>query len=305
MTPYARGAKPLLINRRQLPSTASWTLSKPSSFSKLPRVAWNFHRQSLNNSTRQAWTNNIKKQFPSLVLPPIWPPEKSKRDPVPASDHDNNEADLIARHMLSDGFQSWGLVVYRCTYKSDSDWEEFMRRFLYHVNHTLEYADGLDLLDYFKPTVMDDKTRFDGVSPAIVRDYFNQWAHSACETEQGIPFNRASQGMSARYRLCIMVDEEALLSVLSIPPEEVEDGAFVILIEGRWKPRFLTEEELEGCGSPPPENNFEPVEGCTLEEVGWMKVDYKRAQIGPSAHITSDGAWADLYVRPPEMTFPF
>lgn len=183
-----------------------------------------------------------------------------------------------------------------------------MRRLLFHVNHTLEYADGLDLLDYFKPTVMDDKRRFDGVSPAIVRDYFNQWARTACETEQGMPFDCASQGMSARYRLCIMVDEEALQSVLNIPPEDVDGynpNAFVILIEGQWKPGYLTEEELEGYQNLPAENDFEPVGGCTLEEVGWMKVCYERAQIGPSAYITGEGQWGDLYVRPPEMTFYF
>jgi hypothetical protein len=73
--------------------------------------------------------------------------------------------------MLGDGFRSWGDVVYRCTYKSDSDWEEFMRRFLFHVRRTLEDYDGLNMLDSFMPTtVIDDKPRFDGVTPAIVRD---------------------------------------------------------------------------------------------------------------------------------------
>lgn len=163
-----------------------------------------------------------------------------------------------------------------------------MRRFLYHVRETLEYYDGLDMLDSFMPTVMDNKTRFDGVTPSIVRDYFNQWARTACETEQGVPFDRAQWANTARYKFCIMVDEEALQSVLDIPLEDVDDyndTGFVILVNGRWEPELLSEEELEGYTSPPPENNFEPVQGCTLEDVGWMKVCYDRAQIVTSAFM--------------------
>lgn len=66
-----------------------------------------------------------------------------------------------------------------------------MRRFLGRVGKTLEYNDGLDILDSFVPTVMDDKKRFDGVTPAIVRDYFNQGARTACEAEQEVSFDRA------------------------------------------------------------------------------------------------------------------
>lgn len=84
-----------------------------------------------------------------------------------------------------------------------------------------------------------------------------------------------------------MVDEEALLSVLKIPPEEV-DGynktGFVILINGQWEPEFLFD-------SPLPENNFEPVKECILEDVGWMNVRYHRAQIVSSAFMNDSGTW--------------
>lgn len=111
-----------------------------------------------------------------------------------------------------------------------------MRRFLYHARETLEYYDGLVMLDSFVPTVMDDKTRLDGVTPSIVRDYFNQWARTACETEQGVPFNRAQWANTVRYKFCIMVDEEALQSGLDIPLEDVDhynDAGFVVLVNGR------------------------------------------------------------------------
>lgn len=40
--------------------------------------------------------------------------------------------------------------------------------------------------------------------------------------------------------------KEALQSVLDIPPEDVEgynNTGFVVLVNGRWEPRFLSEEE--------------------------------------------------------------
>jgi len=80
----------------------------------------------------------------------------------------HDEANVIEKNMLDDGFRTWGIVIYRCTYKSDSNLEEFVRRFLYHVRDTLECYDGLDLLNAFVPTVTDNKTRFDGITPSIV-----------------------------------------------------------------------------------------------------------------------------------------
>ena len=82
----------------------------------------------------------------------------------------HEEADVIKKNMLDDGFRTWGLVIYRCTYKSKSDWEQFTCRFLYHVRQTLEYHGGLDMIDSFVPIVIEDKKRFDGGIPSIVRD---------------------------------------------------------------------------------------------------------------------------------------
>lgn len=104
-----------------------------------------------------------------------------------------------------------------------------------------------------------------------------------------------------------MVDEEALLSVLIIPPEKLDsynNTGFVILIHGQWEPDFLTEEDLTGYHSPPPENNFESVKGSsTLEDVGWMNVCYDEAQIETSTYMCDSGIWGDRYIRPPEITF--
>lgn len=53
------------------------------------------------------------------------------------------------------------------------------------------------------------------------------------------------------------------------------------------------------------ENNFESVLGCTLEDVGWMKVCYDQAQILASAFMRNGPDWQAQYRRPPEITFNF
>jgi hypothetical protein len=57
--------------------------------------------------------------------------------------------------------------------------------------------------------VIEDARRFDGATPNQIRDAFKEWARVAYETEQGVPYKRAEWAYS-RYRLCIMIDEEAL-----------------------------------------------------------------------------------------------
>ncbi|KAL6228616.1 hypothetical protein BDW75DRAFT_226611 [Aspergillus navahoensis] len=231
---------------------------------------------------------------PTIVI------EDSKRTPwLPFA---YNEADIIERNMQDDGFRCWGITIYRTTYKSDSDWEEFLRRFLGRVRKTLAYYDGLDMWDSFRPTVMEDKNRFDGATPALIRDAFKEWAVTACETEQGVTYERAEWAFTARYRLCIMVDEEALRSVLDIPVEELNkynDTGFVVLINGRWVPEMDPCELVEG----EEDDEYEPLYGCTMEDVGRMKVRYSRAQIVASSTMRNGSDWDLEYRRPPAICF--
>ncbi|RAK81188.1 uncharacterized protein BO72DRAFT_444735 [Aspergillus fijiensis CBS 313.89] len=214
----------------------------------------------------------------------------------------SNPADVIEKHMLKRGCRTWGLVIYRCTYKSDADWEEFMSRLLYQVRSPLEeYYDGLDILDSFRPTVMDDPTRFDGATPDAIREHFNEWAPAACESEQGILPTDVGHRCIARYGLCIMVDEEALRSVLAIPREDLDGSnrtGFVILVHRRHlEARASIDESDEKIE----DDDCEPLYGCTWEDVGWMKVCYDQAQLYTCAHMNQSYQWEMEYRRPPEI----
>jgi hypothetical protein len=93
--------------------------------------------------------------------------------------------------------------------------------------------------------------------------------------------------------------------VLDIPTEDLEaynTTRFVILINGRWPLEWDPEELATGGG---PDDGHEPVYGCTLDEVGWIKVRYSEAQTGPSSRMTDDRDWSVEYRRPPAIGFHF
>jgi hypothetical protein len=74
-----------------------------------------------------------------------------------------------------------------------------------------------------------------------------------------------------------MVDQKALESVLSASePNRCNRTGFVRLANGVWKPEELDEDELAALGISAQSQleEYEPLEGCNLEDVGWMKVLY-------------------------------
>ncbi|OGM50928.1 hypothetical protein ABOM_000718 [Aspergillus bombycis] len=200
----------------------------------------------------------------------------SERDPTREASSSN--ADKLERLLQMDGFKTWGFVIYRCTYQSDSDWEKFMTRFLSPVTESLEYYKGLDLLDSFAPTVFEDRS-FDGATTSLVREHFQEWAATAPQVEQPVGYSCLPE--SGRYKFFIMVDQESLESVLNAPdPDDWNDDGFVRLVDGFWEPEELDKDELAelGVSSQLELEQEEPLEGCTLEDVGWMKVVYYAAE---------------------------
>jgi hypothetical protein len=175
------------------------------------------------------------------------------------------DIDKVQKQLDSDGHRTWDLVIYRCTYRSDSDWSEFIARFRTHVIKYLEFSEALNLLDDFHMTVFEDKS-LDGARPAMVREKFNEWAKTAPQQEQN-----ATAGDTVRYAWCIYVDDGALESIARKPdPDFLMDKSwgFVNPIQADWEPydRFEGEDDLE-------EEN-EPIDGCTNHDTGWMRVRY-------------------------------
>ncbi|CAG8112363.1 unnamed protein product [Penicillium salamii] len=152
-----------------------------------------------------------------------------------------------------------------------------MHRLLANTEETLEWAGGLDLLDNLAVTVFED-LRFDGATASVVRDHFKRWTATAAQLEQG-----TGSGFSERYLCCIQVMRDVLDSVLA------GDG-FVRLVRGDWK-----EGDDEGEGV-----EYEALEGCTLENVGWMQVPFNGVMVVPWYYLRCYG-WEREYRRPPAV----
>ncbi|KAJ5135292.1 uncharacterized protein N7515_004570 [Penicillium bovifimosum] len=222
----------------------------------------------------------------------------SPRDPskrTPEIESWMNGADKLERLLDRDKFKAWGFVIYRCTYRSDSEWEEFIVRIHKRVEEYLGYYNGLDLVGSFAPTVLEDRS-FEGATVISLREKFNEWAVTAIKEEQGIDPSHLWHLKNGRYRFFIMVDQEALDSVLSTPEDDIHEG-FVRLVNAEWKPEELDEEELAERGGPGPEE--EPLEGCTEEDVGWMKVCWGHSQMPGYLQLDGSFDWDMYYSRPP------
>ena len=130
----------------------------------------------------------------------------------------SNRTDNLERLLQADGFKTWGFVVYRCTYASDLDWQKFLDLFLSQAKRKLEYYSGLELLDDFVPTVFEDPS-FEGATADELCEHFKAWAADAVQREQNITASQASESYprTGRYRFFVMVDQEALESVLNAP----------------------------------------------------------------------------------------
>lgn len=116
--------------------------------------------------------------------------------------------------------------------------------------------------------------------------------------------------VATRYKLCVQVDEAALQSIVSTEGEMYGGEAWLNLIEVDWELETaaaqrkqekleylemdldpeLFEEELEV---------FPEIDGCTEENVSWMKVHYQSLISELYAAMMDHNGFEERYTRPP------
>jgi hypothetical protein len=235
-------------------------------------------------------------------------PNPSPRNP--RISRESSHADLIEEGYQADGHQTWGFVIYRTTYENDADWAEFMRRLRWWTTDAMEVFGGQDVLDRMAWTVFDDAERFDGADTAAVRRHFRAWAETAVQSEQQQPDEAAdspplvSKGRSPRYRYCIQVDADALVSCVhggpSPPDCRLEQAGWVKVVDKNWIPRHESPVYAERRRDPHA-YDFEPIEGVTEEHVGWLKCPLS-AVMTEYYHLLRDrNSWTIVYRRPPKV----
>jgi hypothetical protein len=155
------------------------------------------------------------------------------------------------------------------------------------------------------------------------RRHFKTWRERAFGEEQGTHSEEVeTQGQgddffdpvfgtrATRYRFCIQIDEPALQSILSPTAESRESTAWVNVIQADWDPEAAAAareqdridhlamdmplESLEDCFE-----EFPEIDGCTDENIGWMRVHYQGLVPHVYAELNNPDTLVDIYVRPP------
>ncbi|CZR61337.1 uncharacterized protein PAC_11233 [Phialocephala subalpina] len=201
-----------------------------------------------------------------------------------------NNADNVERYLQEGGHRTWGLVIYRCTYDSDDDWNKFIDLFQHHTKQALEAYNGLGMMDSMSLTIVEDRPTLDDARTSFVREHFKHWAAAAAEMEQG---EGVEPGLSQRYRYCIQVDDAALESMFDYGSRKYSNLGHVNLIQKDWEPYAHVPKEKE-----PVEN---PIEDCTLHDVGWMMISYTSVMVDEYCQLQEDGNWYTEYQRPPKV----
>ncbi|CAD0097805.1 unnamed protein product [Aureobasidium mustum] len=205
----------------------------------------------------------------------------------------------IEKSLQQDEHQTWGFVIYRCTYTSDADWAEFMRRFRMRTEEALEYFQRRYLMDAkLIFTVIEDRDVFESASTSTVREHFKRWVMDAPLREQG-----RGAGRSPRYKYCIHVDSISVHSVLQDSPAEGRHNStegFVNLIDKGWKLDSDNWDEWDELDPSSNEPN-EPIEGVQLWDVGWMRVRYHSVMVEMYNSLRNGAVWIREYRRPPQV----
>lgn len=234
-------------------------------------------------------------------------------DPSPRNPRVNKVSsvpDRVEAGYQADGHKTWGYVIYRTTYESDADWAEFMRRLRIRTTETMEHYNGLDVLARMSWTIFDDRELFDGADTATIRRHFRDWAETAIQTEQYDPAepNKVihtgpsdSVCFSPRYKYCVQVDAGSLKSAVHDAPLPLEHDndrkAWVKLIEKD----FIPESENPIFASDPDPNVYEPIDGVTGEDVGWVKCKFGDVMTEYYMLFRDPNTYSVCYRRPPAV----
>ncbi|KAJ5449863.1 uncharacterized protein N7458_006312, partial [Penicillium daleae] len=194
-----------------------------------------------------------------------------------------NNADQIERYLHEDDLHAWGFVIYRCTYQSNTAWDEFMCRLLTNTKDTLEDEGGLDLLNNLALTVIEDPGKLDGATTAVIRPHFKQWV----VTPQCNKNRVLAQGCCGR-------NDTNYAACLRLCSHRREGGGFVRLIRRDWE-EYDPYDEGERV-----EEEQEAIERFTLEDVGWIKVPFDGVIVVPWYYLRGEG-WETEYRRPPKI----
>ncbi|KAL2812858.1 hypothetical protein BJX63DRAFT_432362 [Aspergillus granulosus] len=108
---------------------------------------------------------------------------------------------------------------------------------------------------------------------------------------------------SSRFQQFLQVDEESLQSMREEfeEPVRLRGTGHVNFVFADWP--YDLEDSDEDEGQQEDDEVFEPIDGCTEEDVGWMKVASTGLQPFFFLYTCDIGGWQQQYIRPPEVLY--
>ncbi|KAH7078677.1 hypothetical protein BKA63DRAFT_249087 [Paraphoma chrysanthemicola] len=255
-------------------------------FPRLVRSSSSFFRRSLYSNALLRPSNSTPTR--PLVHHQIYPPRSSYRMNTMSSHV------CIRESLALLPFNKWGWVIYRCSYTDDKAWAQF--RTLTESNSRTDIAesDAPEIADCLEWKWVEDRASLDGASTAELRDRFRAWV--ADEVAQQ-PAGQDLEDVS-RLKYFIKIDEEVMQSLAGFLEKRWSVKAFVKIVKADWEPEVEEDAEFER-----EKDIYEPIEGCTEKDVGWMRI--APIMINAEFYNALDGyeqAWDDMfYQRPPDI----
>lgn len=178
-------------------------------------------------------------------------------------------------------------------------------------------------MDAFNLKVFEDTSVLEGASKIELRKMFINWRSEVAVEEERIDEPGASpilipdgrggtRGTKQRYNYFVQIDEESLYSIIDRETKtHTRDYGLVLghvnVISADWElpdPQYYAEiraadnDEDPSDYEDPVDEGEEPLEGCRLYDVGWMKTNISVSHVG-TQQILTESVWDHNYVRPP------
>ena len=218
-----------------------------------------------------------------------------------------NEVAKVRRNLNQDNHDRWSFAIYRCTYGNDAAWSRFEDIITTRAQKEICELGEPGILDKLEWTIFDDRETFDNATVDFLRGQFNQWKSANWRREQPRATRLAEVVLSRnpRHRYFIRVGREALDSVLSAPGNRDADpgstaAGWVHFVDSMWTAEIDdVDSDTEECDMP--NLDFEPIEGCREEDVGWMKVATRSICTEAYSLLDDPKMLRVIYKRPPEV----
>lgn len=232
------------------------------------------------------------------------------------------DEDTVKAARPPQGHRYWGLTIFRCTYKDDEAWSQFIKLIRQNVKNSAERHGASDLIESFYPKVFEDPAVFEGASTTLLRQKFLAWRSGSASEEKtdgvdGHPIVLEDNigrfhGTRPRYRFLVQVDEDSLNSIIDretkTPRDYSKGRGHVNLIYADWElpdpKESVEEQDVDSEVEDPLDEDEEPIEGCKLFDVGWMKTHITVFGVAAQPYLDDEG-WRINYVRPPGVVENF